>query len=77
MKKDIVCVEFDNISVSEAQGFFREINDTLRKDYYVIGTFKPYVSIKSVSGNTPILFLEGKHYTAEELISIIKKYEKE
>lgn len=74
MKKEIICVKFrKDIPFKEADDFFKDINNRLKKDYYVVGVFGNTVNIDSISKDAKILYIDGKQYSTEELLDIIDK----
>lgn len=74
MKKDIVCVKFkEGVYPEEAGEFFKDINNKLKEDYYVVGVYEDFVNIEPISKDTKILYIDGKQYSTEELLDVIDK----
>lgn len=74
MKKDIVCVKFkEDVSIEEAEGFYKSIHNKIKEDYHVIGVFDRFVEVDSISKDTKILHIDGKQYSTEELLEVIDK----
>lgn len=74
MKKEIICVKFrEDIPFKEADDFFKDVNNRLEKDYYVVAVFGNTVNIESISKDAKILYIDGKQYSTEELLDVIDK----
>ena len=74
MKKEIICVKFEEgVSLELAGDFFKDIHNKLKEDYYVVGVFGNVVNIESISKDAKILHIEGKQYSTEELLEVIDK----
>ena len=77
MKKEIICVKFrEDIPFKEADDFFKDVNNRLKKDYYVVGVFGNTLNIESISKDAKILYIDGKQYSTEELLEVIDKASK-
>lgn len=72
MKKDIICVRFkQDTTVEEASKFYKNIYEVLKKDYYVVGVFEQFIDVESITSDTKIIHINGRHYSAKELIDIV------
>ena len=72
MKKDVICVKFkEDVTVAEADEFYKNIHSNLKEDYYVVGVFENFVNIESISKDAKILYIDGKQYSTEDLLDVI------
>lgn len=46
------------------------------EECYVIGTFKPFMEIKEIFGESVILKFNDKDYTTNEIMEALEEYEK-
>lgn len=75
--KPIINIEFTGeIPLDECQSYFQEVSSILRNEGYgVIGTFKPFMEIKEICGDSRILKFNDTDYTAAEIMNILEEYE--
>ena len=71
--KPIINIDFtDEIDLSSATKIFDNLVDCLSKDYYVLGTFKPFMEIKELRGEDILFKFNAKDYTVEQIIEILE-----
>ena len=71
--KPIINIDFtDEIDFSSAIKIVDNLVDLLNKDYYVIGTFKPFMEIKELNGEDILFKFNAKDYTVEQIIEILE-----
>jgi PDZ domain-containing secreted protein len=63
----------EDVPFKEADDFFKDINNKLKKDYYVVGVFGNMVNIESISKDAKILYIDGKQYSTDDLLDVIDK----
>lgn len=76
--KPIINVEFTEEigDIDTANRYFQNVKEVLKdSDYYLIGTFKPFMEIKEIFGESVILKFNAKDYTVNEIIEALEKYE--
>lgn len=75
--KPIVNIDFSGkVPLDECAKYFEEVVSALKNKYYVIGTYKPYMEIKEMFGDSMVLKFNDKDYTVAEIIKALEEYEK-
>ena len=74
--KPIINIDFSGkVPLDECAEYFKEVVSALKNEYYVIGTYKPYMEIKEMFGDSMVLKFNDKDYTVNEIINILEEYE--
>ena len=76
--KPIINLEFsEELNLDECQKFYNEVREMIKdEECYVIGTFKPFMEIKEIFGESVILKFNDKDYTTNEIMEALEEYEK-
>lgn len=75
MSKTIIYqkIDADKFTPQQAYGFHKMVRDALPEEYILITT---PTEITKIDGETPVIMIEARQYTANELMKILEAVEK-